>query len=259
MDHKPQDDHLTEVTLLHHSTLADFNWDKFQEFYEIRYKEACVREDIPKHIENFRLGENGKINLAGALLFGKNAQRLIPAFQITAIWLWGNELEEQRYRASVNITGRLDQQYEKAYNFVVSRLDYLQKGQSFNSLGIAEVPEIVFKELIINALIHRDYFIQDSIKLFMFDNRIEIISPGKLPNSLTEELIKRGVRRSRNNIIASLAPELMEYRGAGSGILRSLQAYPDIQFFNDIEGEQFKVTIPRPPRPTRPDPKELYS
>ena len=71
-------------------------------------------------------------------------------------------------------------------------------------------------------------------------------SPGKLPNSLTEEQIKKGVRRSRNHIIASLAPDLLAYRGAGSGILRALQTYPNIEFLNDSDGEQFKVTIHRP-------------
>jgi predicted HTH transcriptional regulator len=86
---------------------------------------------------------------------------------------------------------------------------------------------------------------QDASRLPDTD-RIEIISPGKLPNSLTAEQITKGVRRSRNNIIASLAPDLLEYRGAGSGILRALQAYPEIQFNNDTEGEQFKVIIKRP-------------
>ena len=98
----------------------------------------------------------------------------------------------------------------------------------------------------VNALIHRNYLIHDSIKLFVFENRIEITSPGKLPNSLTEEQIKKGVRRSRNHIIASLAPDLLAYRVAGSGILRAFQTYPNIEFLNDADGEQFKVTIHRP-------------
>ena len=140
----------------------------------------------------------------------------------------------------------LDELYREGFDFIVSKLDSLQAGQSFNSIGKLEIPEIVITELLVNALIHRDYFINDSIKIFVFDNRIEIISPGKLPNSLTEEQVRRGVRRTRNTIIASFAPDILEYRGAGSGILRALQEYPSINFINDIEGEQFKVIIPRP-------------
>jgi predicted HTH transcriptional regulator len=235
-----------EEMLLQHSSLSDLNWDKFQAFYEEKYKEPCEKENMEKHLENLRLGGNGKLNLAGALLFGKNQQKLTPAFFITAIWFRGNNITATDYRSSENITGTLDQQYRRGYDFLVAKLDKLQAGQPFNSLGKSEVPEVVITELLVNALIHRDYFIHDSIKIFLFDDRIEITSPGKLPNNLTAEQIRRGVRRSRNHIIASLAPDLLEYRGAGSGILRALKAYPHIQFINDAEGEQFKVIIQRP-------------
>jgi len=241
-----------EEMILTHSSLADFNWDKFQAFYETKYKETCVKSDLPNYLTNLRLGGAEKLNTAGALLFGKNLPRLTPSFFITAIWFWGNSIAENDYRSSVNITGTLDNQYRMGYEFIIAKLDRLQAGQPFNSIGKTEIPEIVITELLVNALIHRDYFINDSIKIFVFENRVEIISPGKLPNSLTEAQIKRGVRRTRNSIIASLAPDLLEYRGAGSGIVRSLLAYPHISFVNDIEGEQFKVIIDRPAKPDKP-------
>ena len=235
-----------EEMLLQHSSLVDFNWDKFQSFYEEKYKDAAIKEDTLKYLENLRLGTKGKLNIAGALLFGKNVQKLIPTFFITAIWFRGNTITDTTYRSSENLIGTLDEMYKKGYDFILSKLQKVQAGQSFNSLGKSEIPEIVITELLVNALIHRNYFIHDSIKLFVFENRIEITSPGKLPNSLTEEQIKKGVRRSRNHIIASLAPDLLAYRGAGSGILRALQTYPNIEFLNDADGEQFKVTIHRP-------------
>lgn len=235
-----------EERLLQHSSLDDFDWDKFKSFYEEKYKEPCEKGEILKYLSNLRLGEKGKLNVAGALLFGRNLQKLLPSFFITAIWFWGNNITDTEYRSSENIIGTLDQQYKKGYDFILAKLNKIQAGQSFNSLGKPEVPTIVITELLVNALIHRDYFISDSIKIFVFEDRIEIISPGKLPNSLTEEQIKKGVRRSRNNIIASLAPDLLEYRGAGSGILRALQAYPDIDFINEPDNERFIVIIKRP-------------
>ena len=235
-----------EERLLQHSSLDDFDWDKFKSFYEEKYKEPCEKGEILKYLSNLRLGEKGKLNVAGALLFGKNLQKLLPSFFITAIWFWGNDITDTEYRSSENIIGTLDQQYKKGYDFILAKLNKIQAGQSFNSLGKPEVPTIVITELLVNALIHRDYFISDSIKIFVFEDRIEIISPGKLPNSLTEEQIKKGVRRSRNNINASLAPDLLEYRGAGSGILRALQAYPDIDFINEPDNERFIVIIKRP-------------
>ena len=237
-----------EERLLQHSSLDDFDWDKFKSFYEEKYKEPCEKEEILKYLSNLRLGEKGKLNVAGALLFGENLQKLLPSFFITAIWFWGNEITDTEYRSSENIIGTLDQQYKKGYDFILAKLNKIQAGQSFNSLGKPEVPTIVITELLVNALIHRDYFINDSIKIFVFEDRIEIISPGKLPNNLTEEQVKKGVRRSRNNIIASLAPDLLEYRGAGSGILRALQEYPDIDFINEQDNERFIVIIKRPLR-----------
>jgi ATP-dependent DNA helicase RecG len=235
-----------EERLLQHSSFDDLDWEKFKLFYERKYKEPCVREEIAKYLSNLRLAERGKLNIAGALLFGKNTAKLTPSFFITAIWFWGNDITDTDYRSSENIIGTLDQQYKNGYDFILSKLHKLQAGQSFNSLGKPEIPTIVITEILVNALIHRDYFINDSIKIFVFENSIEISSPGKLPNSLTSEQVKRGVRRSRNNIISSLAPDLLDYRGAGSGILRALQEYPAIDFINEQENERFIVRIKRP-------------
>lgn len=235
-----------EEKLIVQSTTEDIDFEKFRSFYEKKYRETFVDEKIENYLENLRLGSVGKLTIAGALLFGRKVEKLVPQFFITAIWFRGNATENTEYRSSTNITGTLDKLFHMGFDFILSKLDKVQANQPFNSIGKSEVPEIVITELLVNALIHRDYFINDSIKIFMFDNRIEIISPGKLPNSLTEEQIIKGVRRSRNSIIASLAPDLMEYRGAGSGILRALHAYPEIEFINDVQGERFIVIIQRP-------------
>jgi ATP-dependent DNA helicase RecG len=235
-----------EERLIAHSSMDDIDVIKFKNFYEEKYKEKFEADQLEKYLENLRLISEGKVTIVGALLFGEKVEKLLPPFYITAIWFRGNDITETEYRSSINIVGTLDELYRKGYDFILSKLDKVQAGQPFNSIGKLEVPEVVITELLVNALIHGDYFINDSIKIFVFDNRIEIISPGKLPNSLTEEQIRRGVRRSRNNIIASLAPDLMEYRGAGSGILRALQAYPKIELINDVTGERFIVKIPRP-------------
>jgi len=81
---------------------------------------------------------------------------------------------------------------------------------------------------------------------FHLHTRIEIISPGKLPNNLTVENIKLGNAVARNNLLVSYCSKIMIYSGLGSGITRSLEAQPNIEFNNDIDGEQFVVKIPRP-------------
>ena len=80
----------------------------------------------------------------------------------------------------------------------------------------------------------------------IFDNRIEIVSPGSLPNSLTIENVKMGNAVIRSNLIVSYGSKLMNYRGFGSGITRALASQPNLELINDAEGEQFRVIIPRP-------------
>lgn len=235
-------------SLLYQSSVRDLDMQLFSGFYEKKYKESLPEnmDFIYSLLSNIQLIEEKQLTLAGALLFGKNNQNLIPDCSVSAVWFAGNDLAGTQYRSSENIYGNLKEQFERGFAFITKAIHYIQKGRSFNSLGEPEIPLIVFEELFVNALIHRDYFINDSIKLFIFDDRIEIKSPGKLPNSLTESQIKKGIRRTRNAVISSFAFDLIPFRGIGSGILRSLQAYPDIDFFNDIESEQFTVIIKRP-------------
>jgi Predicted transcriptional regulator containing an HTH domain and an uncharacterized domain shared with the mammalian protein Schlafen len=136
--------------------------------------------------------------------------------------------------------------FKDTQRFIFGTLRKVQNNKDFNSTGDLEVPEVAINELLVNALIHRDYFVQDSIKVLVFDDRIEIKSPGKLPNSLTTEQIKMGLSRRRNHILASFALDVLPYRGVGSGILRALQAYPHIEFQHLPEVEQFNVIIKRP-------------
>lgn len=105
---------------------------------------------------------------------------------------------------------------------------------------------MVFEELLVNALVHRDYLVSAPIRLFVYDNRIQIISPGHLPNNLTVEKIRTGNSIIRNPILVSyVAKGLLPYRGLGSGIKRALEEWPGIDFTDDREGCLFIVTVHR--------------
>ena len=86
------------------------------------------------------------------------------------------------------------------------------------------------------------------IRLLIFDNRIEIISPGSLPNSLTVDEIRYGNPVVRNNLMVSYAMHSLPYRSLGSGLKRAIENQPNIELINNVEGEQFHVIIPRPER-----------
>ena len=130
--------------------------------------------------------------------------------------------------------------------FIKRNLHYVQGDQGINSPGILEVPEIVFQELLVNALIHRDYFISAPIRVLVFADRVEIDNPGHLPNHLTVEQIRYGLSNMRNPLLASHATHLLPYRGLGSGIPRAFKAWPNIELVDDRAGNRFKAIIRRP-------------
>jgi ATP-dependent DNA helicase RecG len=230
------------------STLEDFDHDRFVRFFEAKYSEkppsrSQESEAYQRILENLELVHSGRMTVAGLLLFGKRLPGVLPEMKIDALWFKGIERASTEWHDQRTITGTLAEQYDEGMGFLKRWNARLQGEGSFNQTGTLEVPEIVFEELLINALIHRDYFIKDSIKLFIFDDRIEIRSPGKLPNSLRVDQIRKGVRRSRNVLLASFAPDLLNYRGVGSGILRALRAWSSISWINDTECEEVVVTI----------------
>jgi ATP-dependent DNA helicase RecG len=232
------------------STLEDFDHERFERFYETKYSETPPSrrdegEAYQRTLENLELVDSGRVTVAGLLLFGARRRLpvLLPEMKINAIWFKGTERASSEWHDQRRIEGTVSEQYDEGMGFLKRWNSRIQGEGSFNQSGNPEIPETVFEELLVNALIHRDYFIKDSIKLFIFDDRIEIRSPGKLPNSLTVSQIRRGVRRSRNVLLASFAPDLLNFRGVGSGIVRALRAWHSISWVNDTESEEVVVTI----------------
>ncbi|HYJ04884.1 MAG TPA: RNA-binding domain-containing protein [Chthoniobacterales bacterium] len=235
------------------STLEDFDHDRFERFYEAKYSETPPNrseegEAYQRTLENLKLVDSGRVTVAGLLLFGDRRRLpvLLPEMKIDAIWFKGIERAGLEWHDQRTITGPLADQYDEGMGFLKRWNTRVQGGGSFNQNGHPEVPETVFEELLVNALIHRDYFVKSSIKLFIFDDRIEIRSPGKLPNNLTVDQIRRGIQRSRNVLLASFAPDLLNFRGVGSGIVRSLKIWSSLAWVNDTEGEEVVVTIGLP-------------
>ena len=190
--------------------------------------------------------EDGKLNLAGLLLFCEQPQRFKPAFVVKAVKFPGTGIHASKYDDTEDFIGTLRSVFDASLAFVVRNLHKVQAGRGVNSPGLTEIPAVVFEELLVNALVHRDYLISAPIRLFVFDDRIEIISPGTLPNNLTVAKIRAGNSNLRNPILASfVAKGLLPYRGLGSGVLRALEAWPAIDFLDDRDGGHFVATVRR--------------
>lgn len=228
-------------------TVFDVDLDYFRAFFEKNFGEPLERQEValPDILHNMNLMKDGFLNISGALLFAKNPSYRLPVFIVKAIAFPGDEIHETDYLDSRDISGKLADVFHQSMSFIRVNIHHIQGDQDVNAPGQPEIPTIVLEELLTNALIHRDYFVSAPVRIFVFDNRIEIISPGHLPNNLTVENIKSGNSNIRNPILASFATKILPYRGLGSGITRALKAYPHIQFEDNRDGNFFRVTVRR--------------
>ena len=211
---------------------------------------------IEKLLRNLRfIHPDGKITVAAMLLFGKYTQRWLPVMTAKCISYIGNSVGGTQFRDKMHdmeIEGNLLHQFRTIMNFFTRNLRKVQVEKEFNSIGELEIPYESLTEYVVNALVHRSLNIKSPIRIFIFDNRVEIHSPGTLPNGLTIEDIKNGTSMPRNMFLFTNANYLLPYTGAGSGVRRALEYDPNAIFFNGVEDKEithtaneFVITIPR--------------
>ncbi|MCL1911236.1 MAG: putative DNA binding domain-containing protein [Leptospirales bacterium] len=233
------------------TSIADIDKDKVNNYVKQLLPNSIDTVSIPENVlyQNLDIIKKSNLTLGGLLFFGKEPQLHKPTFCVKAISFVGNSIGGSAFRDSRNIVGTIPDLFKEGMLFFKQNLKYVQREQNFNYPGVIEISEIALEELLQNALIHRDYIKNAPIRLMIFDDRVEIVSPGSLPNSLTVDSIKLGNAAVRNNLLASYASnsKLMKYRGFGSGIIRAIEEQPNIEFINDADGQQFIVKIPREP------------
>lgn len=200
-----------------------------------------------------------RATVAGVLLCTARPDEHIRGAMIEAVRYRGTVLGRASQHDAVSITGPLDQQIRDAINFV--RLN--TRVAARKDPGRVEVPQFspraVF-EAIVNAVVHRDYLIENAkIRLFIFDDRLELYSPGALPNTLPIEAM-RNRQATRNETLASVFRMLavgdivgagdrqyfLEQRGEGVPIIyeqtRDLTGRdPDYEL---LDGAELRLTIP---------------
>ncbi len=224
---------------------------RFRDFLRDAYQREFPEDpsELSRLLQNLNLAtEAGFLNLAGLLMFAEFPERFAPQFVVKAIRYPGNKIHATDYLDTEDFAGPMKKVFDNVLGFIMRNLHKVQAGRGVNAPGLLEIPSTVFEELLVNALVHRDYLVSAPIRLFIFDNRIEIISPGHLPNNLTVEKILSGISNIRNPIIVSfVAKGLLPYHGLGSGIKRAIDVWPRIDFADDREGCLFTATVHRTP------------
>ena len=200
-----------------------------------------------KILRNLRfIRPDGTLTVAAMLLFGRYTQRWMPMMTAKCICFAGNSVGSKVFRDKVNdadMEGNLLHQYDTIMDFFTRNLHNVQVGAEFNSMGKLEIPYTSLVEFTVNSLVHRSLNMKAPVRIFIFDNRVEIHSPGALPNGLTIDDIKSGTSMPRNMFLFNNAIYLLPYTGVGSGITRALDEDINVTFMNNDKAQEFVITV----------------
>ena len=203
--------------------------------------------DCEKILRNLRfIRPDGTLTVAAMLLFGKYTQRWMPMMTAKCICFAGNSVGSKVFRDKVNdadMEGNLLHQYDTIMDFFTRNLHNVQVGDEFNSMGKLEIPYTSLVEFTVNSLVHRSLNMKAPVRIFIFDNRVEIHSPGALPNGLTIDDIKAVTSMPRNMFLFNNAIYLLPYTGVGSGITRALDEDVNVTFMNNDKAQEFVITV----------------
>lgn len=203
--------------------------------------------DCEKILRNLRfIRPDGSLTVAAMLLFGKYTQRWLPMMTAKCICFAGNSVGSKVFRDKVNdadMEGNLLHQYDTIMDFFTRNLHNVQVGDEFNSMGKLEIPYTSLVEFTVNSLVHRSLNMKAPVRIFIFDNRVEIHSPGALPNGLTIDDIKAGTSMPRNMFLFNNAIYLLPYTGVGSGITRALDEDINVTFMNNDKAQEFVIMV----------------
>lgn len=190
-----------------------------------RYKEI-LGTDAPDEqvLRSRRFMRDGRLTVAGALLFAQDPSVMMPQARVRVLRYDGVKMETGEH---LNITkerffcGPLPKVIQGAYELISSMLREFQfLGPDGKFQTVPEYPEFAWFEGLVNAVTHRDYsFRGDYIRVSMFDDRLEIVSPGALPNIVTLDNM-RTTRYSRNPRIARTLVEFGWVRELNEGVKR---------------------------------------
>lgn len=187
----------------------------------------------------------GHPTVSGILFFGQDPQRWLPDGRISAVRFKGTAMSGE-FLDRKEIGGRIPEQIAAAAAFLDAHSPAPARIEGYQRVEGA-IPAEVLREALMNAVMHRDYRASSQIRVFVFDDRVEVINPGALLNQLTLDSIRiGGISQRRNPVICSLASRLRRQELYGMGIpvmIRRMreQGLSEPEF--SVEGGHFRVVL----------------
>lgn len=242
-----------ETPIVLSSSITDLELQARQDLLELARGRGVDVDSIDpeKLLHNWRLlrETNGgsHLTLAGVLFLSRNPQYFLPTAYVSALRIPGTEIANEPLDQK-RIEGRMLNIFEDTLRFLYIHLPRPHRIQGMEPEVHAEFPPAVLREILVNALAHRDYTIPSPIRVIVYDDRLEVRSPGQLPNTVKLESLVYGMHVLRNPIIYNMLLRVGLVTDAGSGIPRIIrltrQATGKEPIFK-LEGNEFVVSLLR--------------
>ncbi len=246
-----------DIAPLEQTSITDLDDRKLQEYwftyYSINYLELEQEEQkrLLRNADILGLLEGEEtVTVGGMLLFGKDPQRRIPQSFITFAVFDGLLLTDELLDKQ-NIGGTLPELIQQTH---AKTRTFLPKPSTLSGMQRVEVPMIpdkVIREALVNAVCHRDYSISNRrITVYVFRDRLEISSPGRLPDTLNLEKILTGNSAPRNQFLLKYLDNMKYIDGLGRGVPMIARETKG-NFLYSEEGEILRLVLPfQAPVPT---------
>jgi ATP-dependent DNA helicase RecG len=235
-----------DETPLPRLSLADLDVGAVELFLE-ETGQTDLGVDLERLLRNWRLLVGDHPTMAGVILFGRRPQQHLPFAQINAARFPGTDVSGNPSDVK-GLTGRLLDVIDQAQRFLRLHLPVPHEIRGFEPEAKPELPEEALREAIVNAVAHRDYTVHGPVRLFIFDDRIEIHAPGKAPNTVDEAAMRAGVHVVRNPHIYARLSDAGLITRAGSGIRRMSRLVKEATGRDigiDLRDFEVLLTIPR--------------
>jgi ATP-dependent DNA helicase RecG len=239
-----------DETTVHRANFKDIDLDSFEEFL-LNYMDIKANEsEMRNYLKNLHLinGDN-KPTAAGILFFGKKPQFFFQSSRVICAYIKGKDLASAPTDKK-DMTGRIPNILEDTERFINLYLKEEHIINGFEPEIRREISPAAIREAVVNAISHKDYTVSAPIRIIIFEDRLEIRTPGKLPNSVTIDSMKIGGSHIlRNPTIYNLLYKMGMVTDLGSGVRRIItlvRTHSKKEVLLQETDTEFILTIPRP-------------
>lgn len=231
---------------LYHTTNEDLDTAKIQFFLDHRRNgiKSPLTEDLLKSYEIIKKEHSTDFaTVAGILLFGKAPQQFLSEAYILCCHF--SDFKDREAISSRVCKGTLFEQFEESFDFIMELLNKSFKIEKIKREEHWEIPPIAIREVLMNTILHRNYHINAPIKISIYSDRIEFISPGCLPGPIDISKLESGIALAQNPVIAKILREAKFTEKTGSGFITLFKSYrkEGLNLPEVIEGTNFVKCI----------------